>query len=401
MYRSGSQLRAWEWNALIDYAGQGFRRIRVDDFRAAMAIYHDMVANRAPGASLTDMDLGSPDDDTPPRTQPVEPDIVTYTTLLSNARRTRRQHLIQEAEELLHSSGLTPNHVTLSTYLPHYATRGDLSQKLDIAAVNACLWAYARNGRLSVAALIYRILRNPMLARHGLLPADAQPQEDIQELEDFEGITIPADLEADAITYYSLVQAYAYHGHLRPCLSVFRDMMSSPERSRGEDDGPLVPNPALPLFRAIFLGFARHGQAPDHGHIALALAQRGERPIKSAWMLEPLSALFDEFLAIPAQPDADGRDMVCPNSRIVYWLLSAFAVTSGADRALLRDVWARLTARFGARKWDGRVQRFRDKIYAEEMDAEFFARYSPFWFIAFVVVKVCDKPFYGQSPFSW
>ena len=55
----------------------------------------------------------------------------------------------------------------------------------------------------------------------------------------------------------------------------------------------------------------------------------------------------------------------------MYWLLVAFAVTSGYDRAVLRDVWARLAARYGEH-WDGRVRAFRDKVFADEFDAAFF-----------------------------
>ena len=83
------------------------------------------------------------------------------------------------------------------------------------------------------------------------------------------------------------------------------------------------------------------------------------------WTLDQLRTLFDNFIALPQ----DAR----PKSRTVYWLLVALAISSGYDRALLREVWEKLAARYGT-VWDGRVEVFRAKIYEEHFDLRYFER---------------------------
>lgn len=179
-------------------------------------------------------------------------------------------------------------------------------------------------------------------------------------------------MKPDAVTYYTLIQVYAYHGCFRDCLDVFSDMMTSPEPITGtlEDmanyvPGTVLPSPILPIFRSLFLGFARHATLPDDlASTEFAYDVHGE-PAWRPWTPEQLHTLFGDFIELPHEAR--------PSSRTVYWLLVAFAITSGYDRAILRSVWERLEGRYGGR-WDGRVRELRDKIYAEEFDRAFFER---------------------------
>ncbi|KAI0832499.1 hypothetical protein BC628DRAFT_1346934 [Trametes gibbosa] len=385
IYYTGGQVLLWEWNALIDAAGRGWRKTRMDDFQAALSILQDMVADRAPGSSFAGATFIPPHDKSQVTAEPVEPNIVTYTSLIAIAGRTLKPDILHLAESYLVSSGHSPNRITFLVYLRFHARKGRLGDvrlmmfrvlqngwRLGQDGMNALLWAYGRNGRLDIAGSIYRVVR------HHAFPDDPSNnnhavQTATRTLKDLESITIPSDVKPDAITYYTLIQVYAYHGRLRECLDVFTDMMTSPVPVAGtlQDmenyvPGLALPNPILPVFRSIFLGFARHAVPPDQ-QASTALAERscGEPPSWRAWTSEQLHTLFDNFITLP--PGAR------PNARTVYSVLVAFAITSGYDQAVLRNVWERLEDRYGGR-WDGRVDMLRDKICAEKFDRVFFER---------------------------
>ncbi|KAI0722897.1 hypothetical protein C8Q76DRAFT_855241 [Earliella scabrosa] len=380
IYYTGGQVRLWEWNALLECSGRGWRRTRLEDFHSALNIYRDMMANRAPGASLSDDTFAPLHDESRVACEPVRPDIVTYTTLLAIASRTLSEPVLQQAEELLVSSGFPPNRITYLAYIRYYTRKGRMTGvrsvvarmklnglELGIDGLNACIWAYGRNGRLDVATLIYRILRHHLLSQHGQGRV-GEIDDAVQDLAELEGITVPVALKPDAVTYYTLIQTYAYHGRAQRCLAVFKDMMTSPEPVTGPLDDmhgvlsePTIPNPVLPIFRAIFLGFARHAELP--GHPNARSTRYDEKDLSDAWSLEQLHTLFEHFIGLPQ----DAK----PNSRTAYWLLVAYAITSGYDRVLLRQVWERLAARYGT-WWDGRVHEFRNKIYAEHFDEAYF-----------------------------
>ncbi|KAI0375714.1 hypothetical protein BV20DRAFT_1008431 [Pilatotrama ljubarskyi] len=383
IYQTGGQLRLWEWNALIECAGRGWRKTRMENFQASLNIYRDMVANRAPGSSFVRDDPSTAPDDSRVASEPVTPDVVTYTTLISIAVRTLDPRILRIAESMLASSGIPPNRITYLAYLRYYTRKGRLGGvrstmyrvlengwELGQEGINALIWAFGRNGRLDIADSIYRVLRHNLL---GYQPSEdgRSVQSIAQELQDTESITIPESLKPDAITYYTLIQVYAYHGHFRDCLRVFADMMTSPVPLTGtfEDmeepvSPPTLPNPVLPIFRSIFLGFVRHARLPEH-EPHTEPSEAAHEPARPVWTLEQLHALFGDFIELP-QPAR-------PNSRTVYWLLVAFAISSGYDRGILREVWERLEARYGG-WWDGRVDELRSKIYAEEFDRAYFDR---------------------------
>ncbi|RPD67085.1 hypothetical protein L226DRAFT_127403 [Lentinus tigrinus ALCF2SS1-7] len=390
LYYSGGQVRLWEWNALIECSGKasGSRDTRSGNFFSALSILRDMEANRPPGSSLSGGRYVPQEDHCRVASKPVMPDIVSYTSLLAIAGSTLNEAIMRQADAMLASSGLQPNYVTHLVYLRYHSYRGELSGvraafsrivtggfKIDMYAINQLLWGFGRNGRLDIASLIYRILRHRLLVQHNMDPRDDY-ENAVRELDELEGITIPSEMKPDAICYYTLIQCYAYRGHFHRCIEVFTDMMTSPEPVTGplvdidmedmdilpSNSSPIIPHPVLPIFRSIFLGFARHAQHPHYVQRRGAAIHYGEAH-PEAWSLAQLRILFDQFIDLP--------NLTRPSDRTVYWLLSAFAITSGYDRDILRSVWERLSGRYG-HWWDVRVDKFRTKIYAEEFDTAFF-----------------------------
>jgi len=370
LYKSGGNVHTWEWNLLIDCAGKGWRKTRPEDFKAALDMYRDMIESKAPGSTFNGhrhVPEGGEGQ------KAVKPDIVTYTTLLHIAGRTLQHSIMRHARRILEASDIPPNRITYLSLIRYYARTNDLigvrailskireqGLELGLDGVNACVWAYARAGRLDIASLLYRVVR------HNLIPEDEVGEHDIQaairQLTFTEGLEIPLTIKPDAITYYTLIQCHAYHGDLSRSLEVFREMMTVNEQlgfldqSLPDDDPSRTDkSPTLPAFRAIFLGFARHG-----GKDAALLKRAGpltQRLVSPRWTMENLQALFDTFMRLPHD--------VRPSERTIFWILTAFDVLSGHADWKLRRVWEKLTERFGEYQ-GGRLERFRKRIYESE-----------------------------------
>lgn len=304
------------------------------------------------------------------------------------------------------------------------------------APFNAVLWAFAYNGRLDVARAMYRVVR-ARTAAEGRRRRKKSEEEDEREEEDEwerqqqlaelesalaerEMVVIAPEVVPDAATYHTLIQAHAYQGDLRASLEALADMLSAEEadveaearsdatkgaRERGLGLG-LGPGPgpgpfmaSLTAYRAIFLGFARHGvvavthrrHAPSrsynhqhqqqHHHLTVfshnsRSSRDGYYYYESEWTLAALEALFARFLELP-------RDTRLRESTL-FWLLSAFAHTSGYDVALLRQVFERVEDRFGSfalnltcgngsgggsgggvAKRRGRLARIRERVFSD------------------------------------
>ncbi|KAH9947254.1 hypothetical protein B0H21DRAFT_692241 [Amylocystis lapponica] len=364
IHATGGYVKLWQWNALVDCAGKGWRKTRQEDFKAALDVFEDLMAQRSPGARFSG---GSPVRPVPEAAPTVHPDIVTYTTLLNIAGRTLNEATLRRATILLESSRLLPNRITHLALVRYFARKNQLQGvratlfnlkdqgfEMGLDGLNACIWAYARSGRLDVASTVYRALR------HNLVPEDEAGENaitaSVKRLSRVDGLTIPLDIKPDNTTFYTLIQAFAYHGDLIQCLRVFMDMitLSDADVSGHDHASPRVPNitsPTLPAFRAIFLGFARHGMPPAHlknaGPLTLRLTS-------SAWTYDNLHILYQSFLALPHD--------VRPSDRTIYWVIKAFATTSGNDIRKLRRIWEQLETRFGG-GWGGRLERFRHAIY--------------------------------------
>lgn len=369
IHRTGGTVKLWEWNALTDFAGKGFRKASANDFRNALNVYHDLISNRPPGASFSPNKaaLEAMGDENDPRTQH-EPDIVTLTTLLNIAASTAQPTLFRRAWNLLESSGLPANRITYLVLLRYHtkcrsllrfrsvlATMATQGMELGIEGANACLWAFASNNRFDIAEPIYLVLRANL---------SQEPSPEVEQLREklaTEHIYLPTDVGPDHITYVSLIQAFAYHGHLDACLTVFMDLITaviSPSETGAPDARKT--KLYLPAYRAIFLGFVRHARDPRVVQDTLygsPLHSPGADDAPSRWTLDVLQELFNDFLRIPHE--------VQPTERLIFWVLTAFAKTSGEDVKTMCTVYERLEERFGG-GWGGRLARLKERLDSDE-----------------------------------
>ncbi|TCD64338.1 hypothetical protein EIP91_004248 [Steccherinum ochraceum] len=365
VHRTGGRVELWEWNTLIDFAGKGWRRTSQEDFRNAFDVYNDMVNGNAPGAGFSssggrpghrekDRSIDHPSANPPP-------DVVTLTTLLNIAASTMHKPTLQFAANLQRSSGIPPNRVTLLSYLRYFTRSDDLSGvrniisqmelhgfEIGLDGVNAYLWAYAHAGRLDVASAIYTILHSRSIGK----PPDAYTSA-VSYLRGTEAISVPEGIKPDKITYTSLLQAYAFHGHLTRCLQVFMDFTFSVKKSGDDEQQVELTMQMIPIYRAIFLGFARHGTS--HLSQRLHNVSGGVHTAEpDAWNMQKLDALFSDFLAIPAS--------VKPSPRMLWWIMVAYARTSGRDTRKLQEVLSRLKERF-PHQWGWRMRRLEQRIF--------------------------------------
>lgn len=352
---TGGTVRLWQWNALMDFAGKGWRKSTPESFRTASDLYNDLVSQNPPGTAFSGS--SSRDDNgcgNPSATEPQKPDIITYNTLLNIAGRTLHEPTLHRAQALLAQSGYKPDRITYLCLLAHYMRVGRLhsvrsvlglmaseNMELGLDGATACITAFGFNNRLDVAMSIYRVLKaniDPIL--------DPETEQLREELAD-DNIRVPRDVGPNGAVYASLMQAYAYHGDLNTCLSVFMDLVATV---------PMADEPAQNVhyynaYRSIFLGFARHGINPADEPLL-----RTEAP-KARWTFGTLQTLFDDFIRVAhLQP---------PSSRMLHWILRAFSVTSGDDPSVMRAVQAQLEQRFGgAWKPTGRLARWKDRIWS-------------------------------------
>ncbi|KAJ6539021.1 hypothetical protein B0H19DRAFT_338132 [Mycena capillaripes] len=366
IHQSGWKIDAYQWNALIDSAGKGFRKASPEDFKRAFDMFTDLVSSKAPGSALTTSEYNFDEE----VTENPLPDIFTYTTLINHAATLRSKDALGQSTSLFTASGLPPNRITHLVLLKFYSNARNLDgvrasllriqqqgRGLGLDGLNACIWAFSRHGRVDVAMKIYRVLR------HNKIPETHIGANDVfsarRALLD-EGIEIRGNIIANEVTYTTVIQAMAYHGNLHAALTAFSDMLSSDNIEIGasmyrDEHGKLKPSPyspTLPVFRGIFLGYYRHGvaRAPPNNELS---SSTGSQP----WVLETLSSLFDAFLALP--------EYIQPSTSTIYWALVAFDKTSNRDEELLRTVWTRIEDRFGG-NWgsdEHRLQRIRRALF--------------------------------------
>ncbi|KAJ7667679.1 hypothetical protein DFH06DRAFT_225012 [Mycena polygramma] len=365
IHNSGWKIETYQWNALIDNAGKGVRRATPEDFKRAFEMFTDMVSSKAPGTALSKSGFSF---DMEALDNPL-PDIFTYTTLINHAASQRNKAALEQATSLFNASRLPPNRITHLVLLKFYSNAKDLDgvratldrlrhhdRELGLDGLNACMWAFSRHARLDVVMQIYRVLR------HNKFPETHVGLNDVFSAKSAlleEGIEVKGNMIANEVTYTTVIQSMAYHGNLHAALTAFSDMLSSENIEIGasmyrDKHGKLKPSPyspTLPIFRALFLGYYRHGvaKAPP--------SQLGSRHEIQPWVLESLNSLFEVFLALP--------EYIQPSTSTIYWALVAFDKTSDRDQDLLRTVWTRLEDRFGSR-WGSdshRLQRIRQSLF--------------------------------------
>lgn len=382
IHRTGGTLQPWQWNALIDFAGKGYRKLTHLNFKISLDVFTDLVSNRAPGASFSTLaqQQDQPESDAAAQWHP---DIVTFTTLLDIATSTRDTKTIRYGSSLIEQSGIPSNRITYLVLLRHQARTGrtlgvrsilaqmaSLGLELGLDGLNLCVWAYGRNNRLDLSSSIYRVLRA------NIAPESDQEAEAIRERLAEQHVPVPRDLVPDHITYTTLIQSYAYNGYLHDCIEVFTEFVSSiilPHEAQAtpEDLARLY----FPAYRAIFLGFFRHGEdlrapglelfttGPAYAQTAynddrFTVDYSPREDVPNPWNSQALHAIFHDFLRMPAGAE--------PADRLLFWILSAFAKASGDDVQVLRSVYEQLESRFGDR-WSrsGRLARIKKRIYEE------------------------------------
>lgn len=361
--RTGGCVYPWEWNTLIDCAGKQWRKTSLTDYRAALDIFNDM---KTP-PHLLEHDSTSGDSifrsrrPFPPTSwAPAKPDITTYTVLLSIAVRSKQHVAVRHALKLLRVSGFSPTRYTYLIMLSFYARTSQLSEvrstlhrmkqqgvEVGIIGFNTCIWAFSSNGRMDLACLIYRVLR------HNVVPEAGSNADEVaaaaRYLRDTECLDIPPDLIPNQAVYTSMIQCSAYQGNMVQALHVFTDMLSMPS--------PLPPSVAA--FRAVFLGFYRHGRKLGPVKFTRDLTT-GEQhlPELSAWNFENLKLIFKAFMDLPKG--------YRPNGRLLYWIIVAFGRLSGNNPMVLRNVWEQLEGKYG-RNWGGRLERVGKAIHSSQV----------------------------------
>lgn len=390
VYRTGGEVKLFEWNSLIDSAGKGWRKTTVDDFKFALRIFDDMISSRPPGYSYAPAEY--------PKTRfpPVSPspDIYTYTSLINIASETFYPRAVAHANSLFEASKIPPNRITHLSLLKFFAERRQMAGvrailrtlreqdfDLGIDGLNLLLWAYSINHRLDVVFKLYRVLR------HNLEPETSTGSDDVDSvvewLREEVGIPLPTPVifRPNGITFTMMTQIMAYHGYFKEMVSVFIDMLSTENREQGApltpalETGELLPllySPNMDIYRAIFLGFSRHGvPVPANETLSSRLGTT------QAWTLAELEPIYQQFMKL--------RHVSKPSKSTLYWIMVAFDRTSGHDVVLLRKIWKELEKRFGG-PWGGTGNRLRflkTKLFSPDDEARLyfakhgFRRYTP------------------------
>lgn len=368
LQKCGGKVQLHEWNALIHNAGRGWRKTRVEDFQLVMDMYNDMVTGAPAGTTMA----GSIYDNAPLQGKPVHPDIITFTSVLDIAARTLHAPSIRRATGLLHDASLSPNRITHLSMLRYFVLTRQLSGvrstvlkmkeqglELGIDGLNACIWAYSRAGDLEMVRNIYRVLR------HRIWPEDQKAEVDaiMRQLKSEEAIDIEPHLVPDEITFFEVVQAMAYHGDLLGSLNALTDMLSAPSSTKPNIQADITNAPpypsTMPAFRAIFLGFAKHG-VPQIDHSAAIRHSTLDTFRSTRWNHQSLISLFEVFMGRP--------ECARPSRSVIYWIVVAFMKTSMHDPTAIREVWLRMESRFNG-PWggrDNRLQRLRQMIFSNE-----------------------------------
>ncbi|KAK7060203.1 hypothetical protein VNI00_000968 [Paramarasmius palmivorus] len=333
LHASGGRLQTWQWNALISHAGTGWRKARAQDWRLALNTYDDMMSGLSPGTSFSG-DYANSAAPYPQATETI-PDLYTYNTLLSIAAKTLYGRAVKRASTLTTNVGLTPDRITHLSMLNFwigvrqlYGMRNTLLQmrikglELGLDGANTCIWGYSVLGELNVVRQIYKVLRA------NLAGARADVEVQIEEMLKDEGIYIDPAMIPNEVTYTATIQSMAYHGDLQSALQTFMDMLQAdniePGASVSEKGEYLKYAPTYAVFRALFLGFARHGHAEN--------GREGQ-----AWDLGSLEEIYGMYMR--------SEEIIEMSQWMVYWILTAFNKCSGHDVMLLRRVWAELERR--------------------------------------------------------
>ncbi|QRW19176.1 PPR containing protein [Rhizoctonia solani] len=391
---AGEPLRSWQWNSLADFAGRGFRKTTLEDYRAVVAVIQDM----SKGSHAV-----------------FKPDVVTYNTLLAAAARTREHRAVQHALALMQASKVPPDRLSFLTLVPFYGRVGELPRarntlqamvkegwEVGVDGLTAAIWAWGRNGghNLEVAMGIYYALRRNVWDGgasdqphpSSVIPDEANPVLSIPGLSP----PLPPSLVPNRITYSVLIQCLCYHGDLVRALQIYRAYMSSPQELNHElstkRDYLSEEETTVVMFRAFFLGFVRHCVGarslsrssrslppmlppPSHdlsffSHLPTRFTPTAssEPPVTSTdteeIIHEVMKGKFPEVRLMSRLPNPWTRGALLavtdsyiaalgtttPTTSVLWWLLRAAAGTAemGRESERVREMWEKVRDRWGA-----------------------------------------------------
>ncbi|KAK1226044.1 hypothetical protein PQX77_011003 [Marasmius sp. AFHP31] len=379
--KSGGTIHVFEWNSLIANAGSGWRVTRPDEFKLALDVFQEMTSGMPPGSTF------SPSDYPPlPTSQPVPPDEYSYNVLINIAAKSLYGRAVRRAMSLLRSPGYSPDRITHLSLLTFFTASGERSGvrstllkmreqglELGLDGVNSCIWAFARTGRMDIVKSIYRVLRHNSLSDPRIRAEhdDSFPEsisDALTKLEE-ECVIITEDMRPNEITFTEMIQVMAYHGDFFATISILSDMLSSDNielgaplvRGTSTDEGGgrvgvvdgtstdgagevryTKYSPTYAVFRALFLGFSRHGT---------------DDPCSQTWTLDNLRDIYHDYMAF--------SNLESPSRWQIYWILAAFDKTSGHDLDVIREVWLELEEKF-VYDWGNRLHKLREIVFSDE-----------------------------------
>jgi pentatricopeptide repeat protein len=227
------------------------------------------------------------------------------------------------------------------------------------------VWVFGCNQRLDIVVNIYRVLK------HNITPETYSGANDVASIMSSllkeENIELLPSMIPNEITFTTLIQVLAYNGHFEEMLGVFLDMLGVTNCERGAPvvvhrSGKKLPStytPTLAIFRAVFLGFARHGvYVPNENSLSSRVQPR------NSWSLGRLHSLFETFVSYTY----DGL----PSNSTVYWIMVAFDKTSNHNVHLLRTTWTRLEQQFQGlpATYNGRLRFLKVMLFGRGQDAQ-------------------------------
>lgn len=408
LQKQGDPIALWQWNMLIYYVGEGFRKLDTTHYHAALDIYWELMATQK---------LSDPE-------KRIKPNICTYTTLLHIAARTYNPQHVQHALSLLKESKLELDRVARLTLIPFYThchdfaslrriarTFAERGEDIGIDGINAYLWAFGKWGRLGVAQEIYSCLRNNLKRKLKTeIPPSPNPEppsaasisktappkahlrdevllqrqneyikrigiDDLDEDSSLESMqSVPSvvtrkfsketlDLAIaeyhvpDQITYTLCMQVFAFHGDLRQVLQIFREMLSTPDHTRPWLKKETMFEANQQAYRSLFMAFvkftnrsARQARVLVESLGVTAEAQQEEAEQQEEGQLED-DTWIEEALRFVFESFLElDPNQSRPGNRTIRYLMQAFQNVTQNDTQTLIWVWASLEERFGRLK---------------------------------------------------
>ncbi|KAG9007541.1 hypothetical protein FRB90_009351 [Tulasnella sp. 427] len=392
--RGHGNVREWEWNALINAAGRGFRKTTEADYRAAMEVLDEWEADvrLSKDLSHSSQDVAAADGST--FIGKSTPSIQTYNILVSIAARTGSRQLYQDALHRLQRFAGKLDAVSYLTRITHYREKGQLDQiprllermladglPLHVDGANAIIWAYASNGHLETAQQIYKT----MIPNTSSSPPPSFPS--ISHLSSASStnpiLCVPSILKAisalhpDHRTYIMLVQAYAQAGQLASALDTLQDYLATISEDKGAQGSSAKlghiragDKQLTAAFRGIFLGFVKYGTAGTRYSSKRAFVGMSLKEAASALLMnlssstgqsemsvpgvdtshfntETLLSLFRFYIVLTTSHISEANHPIpLPPPQFVRTVLLAFKNTALPETAapLLNDVWATIVS---------------------------------------------------------